>query len=39
MAHDEMDAGADTLALELAADVTAGQQAEIGRMVDIRDQL
>ena len=38
MARDEMEAGSDTLALELAADVAAGQQAEIGRMVDIRDR-
>ena len=39
MARDEMEAGSDTLALELAADVAAGQQAEIGRMVDIRRTL
>ena len=39
MARDEMEEGSDQLALELAADVAAGQQAEIGRMVDIRDQL
>ena len=39
MARDEMESGSDQLALELAADVAAGQQAEIGRMVDIRDQL
>jgi len=39
MAHDEMEAGADTLALELAAEVAAGQQAEIGRMLDIRRRL
>lgn len=39
MALDEMDAGTDTLALELAADVAAGQQAEIRRMVDIRRRL
>ena len=39
MARDEMEAGSDQLALELAADVAAGQQAEIPRLVDIRDQL
>ena len=39
MAREEMEAGSDQLALELAADVGAGQQAEIARMVDIRDQL
>ncbi len=38
MARDEMEAGSDQLALELAADVAAGQQAEISRLVDIRDQ-
>ena len=32
MARDEMQAGSDTLALELAADVAAGQQAEIARL-------
>ena len=39
MARDEMEAGSDTIALELAADVAAGQQAEIGRMVAIRRDL
>jgi len=39
MARDEMEEGSDTLALELAADVAAGQQAEIRRMIDVRDQL
>jgi uncharacterized protein (DUF305 family) len=39
MAHEEMEAGSDTVALELAADVAAGQQAEIRRMIDIRARL
>ncbi len=39
MARDEMEAGSDTVAMELAADVAAGQQAEIRRLVDIRRQL
>ena len=39
MAREEMETGSDQLALELASDVAAGQQAEIGRMVDIRAQL
>jgi uncharacterized protein (DUF305 family) len=39
MAHGEMEAGSDTVALELAADVAAGQQAEVRRMVAIRGQL
>lgn len=39
MARDEMEEGADTLALELAADVAAGQAAEIRRMVDVRRTL
>jgi uncharacterized protein (DUF305 family) len=39
MAHDEMESGSEQLALELAADIATGQQAEIDRMVDIRQQL
>jgi uncharacterized protein (DUF305 family) len=39
MAREEMEAGSDTLALELAADVAAGQQAEIRRLFDIRRRL
>jgi uncharacterized protein (DUF305 family) len=39
MAREEMEAGSDTVAVELAADVAAGQQAEIRRMVDIRARL
>jgi len=39
MARDEMEAGSDTVALELAADVAAGQQAEIGRLAAIRRDL
>ncbi|WP_432476410.1 DUF305 domain-containing protein [Nocardioides sp. GXQ0305] len=39
MADDEMTDGSDILALELAADIATGQQAEIQRMVAIRRQL
>jgi uncharacterized protein (DUF305 family) len=39
MARDEIEAGSDTVAMELAADVAAGQQAEIRRLVAIRRQL
>lgn len=39
MAGAEIEEGSDQLALELAADISAGQQAEIGRMQDLRRSL
>lgn len=39
MAETELLEGSDTLALELAADIAAGQRAEIGRMADLRRSL
>lgn len=39
MASEEMQAGSETLALELAADIATGQLAEIRRMQDVRRSL
>ncbi|QZY29477.1 DUF305 domain-containing protein [Nocardioides coralli] len=39
MAHDALDAGSETLSLELAADIATGQLAEIRRMADLRRDL
>jgi uncharacterized protein (DUF305 family) len=39
MAGQELEAGSDLLALELAAEISTGQLAEIDRMEDLREQL
>ena len=39
MAREEMDAGSEVLALELASDVATGQLAEVQRMRDVRRSL
>lgn len=39
MARDLLGSGSEALAIELAADVALGQEAEIGRMVEIEQQL